>query len=675
MATAKDAYIELIGENDQPFAIRLDCDSHSGRQEAVIRNGSGDPLAGPKVRDFDAYVAQHFPPLEVYLASFFASQTGMGSVLKMSRSDRRSLFGRLLGLERLEQMATAARERARAAETEIAAARAALDAIRSGAEDVSILEDSLELAKMKEAKAAEASRKAAEKLREVMAERDRLSAAIVEAERAEKAAKEAERRVEAAKESVARLEVRVRAFKPLLARAAEIREAAAKIKDLTADMERARIEGEALSATRDQAQKEVNEKSRTAMAAEQKHKEAGRSVCDATVRADEMKKRLESANKATGSVPCAGVLEDTTRSACSALVGHFKIRDEAKQYLDEYAETASKLEANVVAAGENYKKASWELDDASRRLGVIDLRVNDLRSKYREVRAKVDELKAKDQSAELDRAEAETSGLQAALETAHKSATEAEAEAARLRDAIPAVDSQEIQAAQEEVDDVAFKHEHALQESRDAAAQIARTEEQLRAAREAHVKAQALVARLAPIEADLAEWRWLGRGLGREGVQALELDAAGPQVSNLANELLAAAYGSRFAIRLETQAAKADGKGVKETFDVIVVDTERGREGNGEDLSGGEKVIVGEALGLGVALFHTQAAGVSLGTCIRDETVGALDPDNAQHYIAMLKGFLRIGLVHQLLYVAHNPELVQMADAVVYVDNGRIEVK
>jgi exonuclease SbcC len=189
------------------------------------------------------------------------------------------------------------------------------------------------------------------------------------------------------------------------------------------------------------------------------------------------------------------------------------------------------------------------------------------------------------------------------------------------------------------------------------------------------VKAQALVARLAPIEADLAEWRWLGRGLGREGVQALELDASGPRVSGLANELLADAYGPRFQIRFETQAAKADGKGVKETFDIIVVDTERGREGSGEDLSGGEKVIVGEALGLAVGLFHAQAAGVNLGTVIRDETVGALDPENGERYLAMLRAFLRVGRVHQLLYVAHNPELVQMADAVVYVDNGRIEVK
>jgi len=105
MATARDAKIEILGENGQPFRICLNIDAANGKQEAVIFDAAGEPLAGPKVRDFDAFVAAHFPSLDVYLASFFASQTGVGSVLKMSRSDRRTLFGRLLGLERLEAMA------------------------------------------------------------------------------------------------------------------------------------------------------------------------------------------------------------------------------------------------------------------------------------------------------------------------------------------------------------------------------------------------------------------------------------------------------------------------------------------------------------------------------------------------------------------------------------------
>jgi exonuclease SbcC len=675
MAVARDAQIEVAGENGAPFSIRLDCDFQSGKQEAVIFDAAGEPLAGPKVRDFDKYVVDHFPPLDVYLASFFASQTGVGSMLRMSRSDRRSLFGRLLGLERLEQMAVAARERARAAETELTAARAALEAIRSGAEDIPALEDSLRTAKEKEAAAAEASRKAAAKLRDITAERDRLSAAVVEAERAEKAAKEAERRAEAAKESVARLEVRVRAFKPLLARAAEIRAAGAKLKELTAEMERIRAAGETVSLKSNEAQAELAARGRIVESARYAQLRALDARNDAVTQAQEARRRLAAAENSTAAVPCSGTLEDTVRAACPALVGHFRTRDEAARALDAYAKKKEELAAAVVSTTEALKKAEAVYAEASQALERVNAELGAQRQKYKEIRDRVERLKASDMTAELDRAEAETAGLQEALESARKSAANAEMEAKSLKAAVEPVDPRILEAAQGAVDAAALEREDALQEAGDVNAQIARIDEQLRTAREAHVKAQALVARLAPIEADLAEWRWLGRGLGREGVQALELDASGPRVSGLANELLADAYGPRFQIRFETQAAKADGKGVKETFDIIVVDTERGREGSGEDLSGGEKVIVGEALGLAVGLFHAQAAGVNLGTVIRDETVGALDPENGERYLAMLRAFLRVGRVHQLLYVAHNPELVQMADAVVYVDNGRIEVK
>ena len=47
-------------------------------------------------------------------------------------------------------------------------------------------------------------------------------------------------------------------------------------------------------------------------------------------------------------------------------------------------------------------------------------------------------------------------------------------------------------------------------------------------------------------------WVLLERALGREGIQALEIDAAGPEVSQTCNELLQACYGPRFRVELRT---------------------------------------------------------------------------------------------------------------------------
>ena len=210
LAVARDAYIELAGENGAPFRIRLDVDAHNKNQEAIIFDGVGEPLAGPKVTEFDAAIAKIFPPREVYLASYFASQTGVGSVLKMKCGDRRALFGRLLGIERLELLATAARERGRGLETEMAGARAALEAVRSGAEDVDALGRDLQEARVKLAVAETAELQASAAHQASLKELGRLKEADAEVERARKAFKTARAKADEAVDAVTRLRPRKR---------------------------------------------------------------------------------------------------------------------------------------------------------------------------------------------------------------------------------------------------------------------------------------------------------------------------------------------------------------------------------------------------------------------------------------------------------------------------------
>ena len=812
MATARNAMIEIAGENGSPFVIRLDIDNHSGRQEAVFFDAAGEPLAGPKVKEFDAQVSKTFPTLDVYLASFFASQTGVGSVLKMSRSDRRALFSRLLGLERLELMATAARERARATETEMTAARAALEAVRSGAGDVVALEASLDIAKENATRAAEAvkaaeadvltARETREKWVKEFAEAKRRTAAYEEAfdkeksvastlraledqerelapilaraseirtaaedlQRSEVALATASRSLEAAEREIERAgkrladaqgaafdadanqtEIRgkLEALAAILADAPAIKKESGQLMLLASRMDEIRQAGETAAAVERQVQEAVDLRHNEFLEGTRKHDAAARELTDAKVRADDASKRLQAAERSTASVPCAGVLEEDTRGNCPALVGHFRTRDDARKVLESWAAREAGLRAAADAALTAKEKADAVAHEVLQAKAAALAKADELRARYRKLHESAECLRASDRSAMLERAEVEAGALRPSLGLAEKAAAVAEKEVRAAMEAgglaqlelRVARDSQdalldkvrklkcsdgmralehaersaaeltgrldparaavveahriskeleatigdadyvaEIMAADEALAEAGETLDLARKDDAGTQAGAVRLEEALRAAREAVAKADALVVRMAPMEKDLAEWRWLGRALGREGVQALELDAAGPRISGLANELLADAYGPRFQIRFETQAAMASGKGVKETFDVVVVDTERGREGNGEDLSGGEKVIVGEALGLAVGLFHAQAAGVTLGTVIRDETVGALDPENGERYLAMLRAFLRVGHVHQLLYVAHNPALVEMADAVVRIEDGQIKI-
>jgi exonuclease SbcC len=185
-----------------------------------------------------------------------------------------------------------------------------------------------------------------------------------------------------------------------------------------------------------------------------------------------------------------------------------------------------------------------------------------------------------------------------------------------------------------------------------------------------------LEAAIGDIERDLIEWQALARIFGRDGLPVLEIDAAGPAVSDLANDLLQACFGSRFTVQLTTQEPKADGKGFKEVFDLRVFDAERDAEPRDlSDLSGGEQVIVDEALKSAIALFVNHRNVLPLRTCWRDETIGALDHENALRYVAMLRRMRERGGFHHVLFISHNHEAAALADAQIVVAGGRIDVR
>jgi exonuclease SbcC len=181
------------------------------------------------------------------------------------------------------------------------------------------------------------------------------------------------------------------------------------------------------------------------------------------------------------------------------------------------------------------------------------------------------------------------------------------------------------------------------------------------------------VARLSRREKEIAEaaadWTLLEKAMGRDGIQALEIDAAGPGVTSLANELLASCYGNRFSLAIETTGLKKDG-GLKEVFDVRILDAQNGRDA--KQGSGGEMVILDEALRLALAIYQTQQSGYELRTLWRDETAGALSPENADRYVQMLRRARELGGFEQVLFIAHSPDVWQQADSRLFVEAGTV---
>jgi len=182
------------------------------------------------------------------------------------------------------------------------------------------------------------------------------------------------------------------------------------------------------------------------------------------------------------------------------------------------------------------------------------------------------------------------------------------------------------------------------------------------------------------LTAQHVEWTNLAKAFGRDGLPVLEIDAAGPTISGLVNDLLRVCGMGRFSVDLVTQEAKVtkgkDGSLYKDSFELKILDAERGGEPRDlSDLSGGEQVIVDEALKLAIAIYVNQRNVAPIRTMFRDETTGALDPENALRYMSMLRRAHEIGGFHHTLFVSHNPDCYAMADAQVHIADGQISVQ
>jgi exonuclease SbcC len=201
-------------------------------------------------------------------------------------------------------------------------------------------------------------------------------------------------------------------------------------------------------------------------------------------------------------------------------------------------------------------------------------------------------------------------------------------------------------------------------------AQIKQRREQIETARN----------RLAQVEAELGAARaeqedycYLARVFGPDEIQLCEIQAAGPQVSTLVNALLEGCFDNKFEIRFRTQRPKADGKGMVDDFDVEVRNKNLDRTCLVDELSGGQFVLVNEAVNLGIAIYNMrQGEGISYETLFRDETVGALDAANGKEYVRMLRRAMDLGGFHQVIFICHAPLVWELADRVLAIADGRV---
>jgi exonuclease SbcC len=632
-----------FGVNGGRFRSLLKLDPKARQMESYIFDDQGVALASGKKEAFAEWTSKHVGSAGGFLASIFSSQRRTGNFLSLERSQRKELFiTQLLGLDRLRLISATARRFADEKGKKVLVLEGERKGIsqvlasESEVGDVEALGLELEALGSRfqglEARKGERERRAQE-LRGRESERRAL----------ESRRQDLHGRIEKSNGEIAELRKQIGEDERLLARR----------EGLDGFQERERAVGERIV----QLHRQIEEA---------QHLEASNAEVETTLRAVEADMNLKRGdlNRARAeseeleSVPCGG---QGPYARC------VKIRRaiQARQQVPVTEGELSTLELELEAQRGSLATIPVSSAQLARQLREVERERRDVEA----VRRRHDEMRI---------AEARRAERASALERAVR-------EEAALADQLLGMEEElehfqgleaEIKAVQVQVEEINGSLSHARSERERLIAQRAQAEQRLRQIEAARSRATVLEGELSEARIERDDFDYLANAFGPDEIQLCEIQSAGPAVSSLVNALLEGCFDNKFEVRFRTQRPKADGRGFVDDFDIEVRNKTLDRTCLVDELSGGQFVLVNEAVNLGIAIYNMrQGDGIRHETLFRDETVGALDTKNAREYVLMLRHAMDIGGFYQVIFICHAPQVWELADRILTVRDGRVLVE
>ena len=636
-ATHPQPEIDLtFSVNGARFRSLLKLDPKARQMESYLFNADGVPLTNGKKEPFEEMVCKYVGTPEFFLSSIFSSQKRTGNFLSLDRSERKELFIReLLGLDRLRLIAAAARDKAEeAAKSTIdleGQAKSLRELVNAGAEDPAEVEAQLQ--------------DLSSRLERLEAERRAVQERFLEFQSADANRKPLMAEVETLRQRLRKVDDEITEAKHQLARDESLLSGKKDLADLT---ER----GDALRTRIEELHRQIREI---------QHLEAANHETEHTVQglAAELKaniaeiERLRMDHEELAMVPCRG---EGPYASCP------KIRRavEAGERIPALEGGVATLSLEVEVQHSSLIQIPTPSSQLTRTLEGCEqerAKIDQQRRRYEDlqaVEARRDERLKTLQRLSLNRVE--VAEELARKESALSGFTDFDAKMNAAR--------RETESAERQLISCRADRDHLIA----CHAQIKQLQEQKEAGR----------ARLAEIEqeldktkTELEDYNYLAKVFGPDGIQLCEIQAADPEVSRLVNTLLEGCFDNKFEIRFRTQRPKADGRGMVDDFGIEVRNKNLDRTCLVDELSGGQFVLVNEAVNLGIAIYNMrQGEGIRYETLFRDETVGALDSANAKEYVRMLRRAMDLGDFHQVIFICHAPLVWELADNTISVGGG-----
>jgi exonuclease SbcC len=627
--------------NGARYRSLLKIDAKSRQMESYLFNGDGKPLTNGKKEPFEELVRKCAGTPDFFLSSIFSSQKRTGNFLSLERSERKELFIReLLGLDRLRLIAAAAKDK----DEEVASSAIGLEGqckslrelVDAGVEDPAEVEA---------------------RLAEVSSRLEKL---------------EADKR--AAQQQVLELQARDANRKPLMAEVETLRQRLRKTDAEIADTKRQVAKDESLLAGKkdltDLSQRgsalaarveELHRQIRETQGLERSNRETERTVqaLDADLRANLVElERLGVEREELSIVPCRG---EGPYASCPKI----KRAVEAGEKIPTLEGQVGTLSLEVEVQRSSLVQIATPSSELTRTLEGCERerrKFDQEQQRYEELRAvearRDERLKSLDR---LNQARAELAEELARKESALSGFADLDAQVQASRREIENTDRLIISSRRERDNLIARQ------------AQIKQRQEQIGSARKRMAQVQA---ELGTARTELEDYNYLANVFGPNEIQLCEIQAAGPQVSTLVNALLEGCFDNKFEIRFRTQRPKADGRGMVDDFDVEVRNKNLDRTCLVDEFSGGQFVLVNEAVNLGIAIYNMrQGEGIRYETLFRDETVGALDAANGKEYVRMLRRAMDLGGFHQVIFICHTPLVWELADRILTIGGGSVSAE
>jgi exonuclease SbcC len=348
---------------------------------------------------------------------------------------------------------------------------------------------------------------------------------------------------------------------------------------------------------------------------------------------------------------------------------HFRIEDEIKNLREQIVLTEHDRRCKIQEVEERHRIELSVLEKIMEKLLNLEINLSGDWSNLLRLRQELETIPIEQIKLKIGQAEKSMIKIDAAKQQLldnRKRISQLSEELQGIREKINPAHAEEKQYKKDELEQVESKIKMYTSEIATLTERIATMEKKQEETERLKAEINELEKKRSTYNKEAAGWNWVSKALGPDGIQALEIDAAGPEITGIANGLLRDIYGDDAEIKFETVKMGKD-KTQKEVFEIRVYDpASKDIDGeNGRSLlncSGGQLRWRCRALedAFSIVRMNSTFSPYMFQMQFRDEGDDGLSPEAKNNYYRMLTEYVEQAGVRHMFVITHSEAIQEI---------------